>query len=261
MNHTFNILGLKISVLNMLSAIDVIDAWLTENTTGRYICLTNTHGVVESLYNVTIRDAFLKASSCLPDGMPLAWIGRSRGHRHMDRVYGPDLMLEMLKLSAEKGYTNYLCGGHEGVAEKLSDVLKARFPSLKMVGTSCPPFRAMNSEEESALIDEMNANAPDMIWVCLGAPKQELFMAKYASRLNTKVMIGVGAAFEIHVGSLKQAPSWMQNCGMEWLFRLCVEPRRLWRRYFKNNPLFLFHIFLESTGLKKYPLEQENHSP
>jgi N-acetylglucosaminyldiphosphoundecaprenol N-acetyl-beta-D-mannosaminyltransferase len=254
---TFNLLGLKIAALNMASAVGLIADWLTDDQSGRYICVSGVHGIMESLEDCGVKDAHNHANLCLPDGMPLTWIGRCRGHREMNRVYGPDLMLAVLELSAEKGYTNYFYGGKEGIAEELKQAMITRFPRLQVIGTHCPPFHDLTSEETDRMAEEINSLRPDLLWVGLSTPKQELFMAAHASLLQAKIMIGVGAAFDFHTGRIKQAPSWMQRCGLEWLFRLCVEPRRLWRRYLRNNPLFLFHLFLECTRLRKYPVDQE----
>jgi len=168
------------------------------------------------------------------------------------RVYGPDLMIEMIKRSAKKGYTNFFFGGKSGVSEILRDKLIGRFAELCIVGVFSPPFRSLNQREENEVYELFERLSPDITWVGLSTPKQERWMATNIHKLNTRVMIGVGAAFDFHTGLLKQAPKWMQKCGLEWAFRLYVEPRRLWKRYLKNNPLFIWKFALEILGIKKY---------
>jgi N-acetylglucosaminyldiphosphoundecaprenol N-acetyl-beta-D-mannosaminyltransferase len=178
----------------------------------------------------------------------------------MGRVYGPDLMLRMLEESARRGYTSFFLGGGEGVAEDLRTRMVERFPGLRVVGTFCPPWRPLTDPERRELTARIDASRPDLMWVGLGAPKQDLFMAEYHELLKCKVMIGVGAAFDFHTGRVRQAPRWMMKAGLEWLFRLAVEPRRLWRRYLRNNPAFLWHIFLEQSGLRSYPCQGRDAS-
>ena len=173
----------------------------------------------------------------------------------MDRVYGPDLMLSLLAESQRNGFTNFFLGGAEGVADDLASRMVARFPGLQIVGTYCPPFRPLTDRERDDLVAMVNRARPDLVWVGLGAPKQDLFMAEYHDVFRTKVMIGVGAAFDFHTGRVQQAPRWMMRNGLEWLFRLGVEPLRLGPRYLRNNPAFIWHIFLQETGLRKYPVD------
>jgi N-acetylglucosaminyldiphosphoundecaprenol N-acetyl-beta-D-mannosaminyltransferase len=198
-----------------------------------------------------LNDSFL----CTPDGMPMVWMGKIAKHREMDRVYGPDLMELICASSPKRGWRHFLYGGAEGVAKQLKARLEERFPGLQVVGTYTPPFRPLNVEEQRHLAQMVEEARPDIFWVGLSTPKQEKFMFEYLPKLNTTLMVGVGAAFDFHSGRVKQAPRWIQRSGLEWLFRLCQEPRRLWRRYLRNNPLFVGRVFLQLTGLRKYPLE------
>ena len=251
-----NVLGTKITTLNMHSALEFIDNRLKENKFGYYVCATNVHGIMESLKYPKVKEAYNQADVCVPDGMPLVWLGKLHGHKEIGRVYGPDLMLKLLELSASKGFTNYFYGGKEGVAEELKKRMQERFPGLKVIGTFCPPFRELNEKEEKEIMEQINKCQPDFLWIGLSAPKQELLMARWKEKgIKAKVMIGVGAAFDFHTGRIKQAPKWIQKMGMEWFFRLCMEPRRLAPRYFRNNPVFLFHIFLQLTNIRKYPAD------
>jgi N-acetylglucosaminyldiphosphoundecaprenol N-acetyl-beta-D-mannosaminyltransferase len=173
----------------------------------------------------------------------------------MDRVYGPDLMLALLELSAKKGYSHFFYGGAEGVAEELKARMGRRFPGLNVVGTHCPPFRPLEPDEKDRLIEKVDGLAPNFFWVGLSTPKQELFMTEFHERLNANVMLGVGAAFDFHTGRVRQAPRWMMRAGLEWFFRLCTEPRRLGPRYLRNNPAFIWHMLLQGTGVRTYPID------
>lgn len=167
----------------------------------------------------------------------------------MDRVYGPDLMLALCERSLEKGYRHFFYGGAPGVPERLAERLGARFPGLRVVGTFSPPFRPLTLEEDEKVVRMINGASPDILWVGLGAPKQERWMAEHRDRLRVPVMIGVGAAFDFYAGVKRQAPRWMQRAGLEWLFRLCQEPRRLWRRYLLNIPRFLCLVAAQELGI------------
>jgi N-acetylglucosaminyldiphosphoundecaprenol N-acetyl-beta-D-mannosaminyltransferase len=178
----------------------------------------------------------------------MVWLGRRRGHPHVRRVYGPDLMLDLL---AVPGLRHFFYGGAPGVTTLLRQRLEARFPSLQIVGAYEPPFRPLTAEELAALARQIAAARPDIMWIGLSTPKQERFMAAHIDLLATTLMIGVGAAFDFHAGRVPQAPRWMQRAGLEWLYRLCREPRRLGPRYLKNNPRFLYYLLLESLGLRR----------
>jgi N-acetylglucosaminyldiphosphoundecaprenol N-acetyl-beta-D-mannosaminyltransferase len=249
-----NILGVGVSAINMVLAREAILEAVRQRAKG-YICVTGVHGVIESQSDPQLRAIHNRAYLCTPDGMPMSWIGRLRGFAQMDRVYGPDLMLEICGISAEQGIKHFLYGGANGVAELLKQRLVERFPGLQVVGTFEPPFRPLNATESRELQAKVTAVKPDIFWVGLSTPKQERFMAEYLPKLPVILMVGVGAAFDIHCGQLRQAPRWMQRHGLEWLFRLGCEPRRLWRRYFRNNPLFVLLLCCQTLGLKKYRLE------
>ena len=249
-----NILGVGLSAINLDLAQEAIARALAKKS-GGYICVTGVHGVMEAQQDPRFRSILNQSFLNTPDGMPMVWIGRLNGCREMDRVYGPDLMLRVCEFTRDKNYTHFLYGGAIGVAEELQQKLKAKFPGLRIVGTYTPPFRPLNETEEAELIRVVNEKKPDILWVGLSTPKQEKFMAQYQDKFNVTLMFGVGAAFDFHAGRVRQAPFWMQRGGLEWFFRLCCEPRRLWRRYLRNNPLFAFRFFCQWTGLKKYALE------
>jgi len=249
-----NVLGVGISVLNLQTALDEIAGAIREKRKG-YICVRDAHGVMLAQKDAGFRRILNEAFLCTPDGMPMVWMGRLRGHREMGRVYGPDLMLEVCAWSEKNPCRHFFYGGVPGVAELLAEKLKAKFPKLEVVGTFTPPFRPLNADEEKELREMVRAAKPDILWVGLSTPKQEKFMAEFLPKLGVTLMIGVGAAFDFHSGRVRQAPRWMHRSGLEWFYRLCSEPRRLAKRYFKNNPLFALKIAGQLCGLKKYPLE------
>ena len=196
-----------------------------------------------------LNDSFLTT----PDGMPLVWAGRFL-HRKagVSRVYGPDLMREIFQATEGSGVRHFFYGGAEGVAEALREEMLKRFPESEIVGVHTPPFRALTNEEETDLHQQLLAAKPDIIWVGLGAPKQEHFMAEHVEKLPCKLMIGVGAAFDFYTGRVRQAPRWMQRSGLEWVFRLAQEPRRLVARYLKTNPRFLWMLGAQAFLAKDF---------
>ena len=252
-----NILGVGISVLNLDTAVAAIAAAVKERAKG-YICVTGVHGVMEAQDSPPFREILNKAFLNTPDGMPMVWLGKLDGNKTMSRVYGPDLMEAVFAWSREArdpGCSHYFYGGAPGVAEELRRNMQARFPGIVVRGCHSPPFRPLNAEEEAALAAEIARLRPDIIWVGLSTPKQEKFMAEYLPKLDATLMVGVGAAFDFFAGRTRQAPRWIQRSGFEWLYRLCQEPRRLWKRYLKNNPLFVMKLIGQLTGFRKYSID------
>jgi N-acetylglucosaminyldiphosphoundecaprenol N-acetyl-beta-D-mannosaminyltransferase len=254
MTTRVNVLGVGVSVLNRDTAVAAIADAVRARRKG-YICVTGVHGVMEAQDDPAFRKILNDAFLCTPDGMPMVWMGRLNGHSEMRRVYGPDLMLDVCAWSEKNPCHHFFYGGAPGVVEALVEKFKARFPQLEIAGTFTPPFRPMNTVEEKQFVETVRAAKPDILWVGLSTPRQEKFMAEFLPKLDVTLMIGVGAAFDFHSGRVKQAPRWMQRSGLEWFYRLCQEPRRLAKRYFKNNPLFALKIVGQLCGLKKYPLE------
>ena len=246
-----NVLGVNVSAINMPMALETLDGWIARRER-HYVCVTNVYGVMESQRDTVLREIHNAAGLVTPDGMPLVWISRLKGHRHVSRVYGPDLMLAMCERSRERGYRHYLYGGMAGVPEKLAAGLQSRFPGLSVAGIHSPPFRALSAEEDEEVTRLINEAAPDIVWVGLGTPKQERWMASHVGKLTAPVLVGVGAAFDFHSGSKRQAPRGMQRSGLEWLFRLATEPRRLWRRYLINNPRFIIAVAMQLAGLRRH---------
>jgi N-acetylglucosaminyldiphosphoundecaprenol N-acetyl-beta-D-mannosaminyltransferase len=232
-----NILGVSVSCINLDDAVRTIERWIATSSRN-YVCITGVHGVMESRRDKRLRSIHNDAGMVTPDGMPLVWLSRLFGKRRTDRVYGPDLMRKMTAVSSLCGYRQFYYGGAEGVADRLKEVLVNAHPGLEVAGAFCPPFRELTPEEDEAVVDAINAVRPHIVWVGLSTPKQEFWMAKHMGRIEAPVIVGVGAAFDFLAGTKRQAPRWMQRGGLEWLFRLCSEPRRLWRRYAYIVPAF-----------------------
>ena len=239
-----NILSVGISITSMSEVLAIIESLIKQGERN-YVCVTGVHGVMECQKNERLRQIHNASGLTVPDGMPLVWIGRLNGFKNISRVYGPDLMLKIFKLSQRKGYTHFLYGGNIGVAEKLQRILEKKFPGIHIVGTYTPPFRSLNKQETKELQEQVSQLKPDLFWVGMSTPKQEKFMADYIHKLDTKVMIGVGAAFDIHAGIIKDAPRLFKIIGMQWFYRLCQEPKRLWRRYLYNNPVFVYKYLMQ----------------
>ena len=249
-----NVLGVGVSAIDMDDALRLTDRLLQQNGRG-YVCVTGVHGVMEAQQDKSLRNILNRSFLTTPDGMPMVWIGKLTGHRGMDRVYGPDYMLDLCRLSVERGYRHFLYGGNTGVAERLAGELTRRFPGIQIAGTYTPPFRPLSPVEDADLAAQVAATRPDIFWVGLSTPKQERFMAQYIDKLDVKLMVGVGAAFDIHTGGIKDSPRWMKRSGLQWFHRLCQEPRRLWRRYCINNPKFVWKIGLQFLGVRKFGIE------
>ena len=235
-----NVLGVGISVLDQDRAREFLFDAVRNGKRG-YVTVTGVHGVTEAQSDPSLMEIFDRALLVTPDGMPMVWMGRLQKHSSIRRVYGPDLVLNLCDHSRANEFSHFFFGGKPGVAEQLAQVLEARFPGLRIAGTFSPPFGPLSKEERDALARKVSEARPDFFWVGLSTPKQEFFMAEYISVLsNAKIFIGVGAAFDLLTGHVRQAPRWMQSVGLEWFYRLIQEPKRLWRRYLINNPLFIF---------------------
>jgi N-acetylglucosaminyldiphosphoundecaprenol N-acetyl-beta-D-mannosaminyltransferase len=250
MDSSVNILGVHVSAINMDQALETITDWLARREP-HYVCVTGAHGILESRREKGLRRIHNNAGLVTPDGMSLVWLSQLKGFRQVKRVYGPDLLLHLCKLSTSKGYRHFFYGGSPIVLEKLSNNLIRQFPDLKIVGMHSPPFRPATPEEDSLITQSINHSGADIVWVGLSTPKQEYWMSEHTGKINAPVLIGVGAAFDFLSGSKKQAPRWVQRAGMEWLFRLGTEPRRLWRRY-AQYPLFLALVIAQSLGVTRY---------
>jgi len=257
-----NVLGVGISRLNLDDATRRLQRAAATPGLRGYVTITGVHGVIESQDDEELKRIHNRSFLSTPDGMPMVWLGRLDGHRPMGRVYGPDLMRDLLAGSTDHGHRHFFFGGGEGVAEALRDAVVARHPGLDVVGLHTPPFRPLTDEESDALAAEIERLRPHFLWVGLSTPKQERFMAAFLERFRDLardwdhglLLVGVGAAFDFHAGRVRQAPLWIQRSGLEWAFRLAMEPRRLWRRYLRNNPRFLALTALQLTRLRRYEM-------
>ena len=244
-----DILGLQVSAIDMPTAVATIERWIADRER-HYVCICTVHTVMECHRDPALQRAVNAAGLRTPDGMPLVWLSRRAGHRHVQRVYGPDLMLELCARSAVTGHRHFFYGGAPGVAGELAARLQRRFPGLQVAGTYTPPVLPVGAIEDAATIERINASGADIVWVGLGTPKQDWWVANHRPLLEAPVLIAVGAAFDFHSGRVRQAPRWMQRNGLEWLFRLSQDPRRLWKRYVFGNAWFVSRVIASSARLR-----------
>ena len=231
------ILGTRLDATSYEDACDRIQTWATQ-LTSCYVVAANVHVVMTGYWQRSYQQVVNKAALVTPDGMPLVWALRLLGVKGQQRVYGPDLMLAWCDRAAKFQIPLYLYGGKSAMLAKLQGNLEQRFPGLLIAGTHSPPFRPLTATEEEIDLERIEASGARVVLVALGCPKQEEWMARHQGKLPV-VMIGVGAAFSFHSGEVSQAPRWLMRLGLEWLYRLSVEPRRLWQRYLVNNPMFV----------------------
>jgi N-acetylglucosaminyldiphosphoundecaprenol N-acetyl-beta-D-mannosaminyltransferase len=233
------VLGVPLALTDYAETVAWIDAMVEARERG-YVCVCNVHTVMASQEDPELRSALLSSSINVPDGQPLVWALNALGHSLGGRVYGPELMARACAHSAATGRRFYLYGGRsQGALVQLALKLRQRYPGVKIVGGYAPPHRPINAEERGAIGREINQSGADVVWVGIGVPKQEKWMAQMRDELEAPVLIGVGAAFDFHADLVAQAPSWLQDAGLEWAYRLAREPRRLWRRYLRYNPRFV----------------------
>jgi N-acetylglucosaminyldiphosphoundecaprenol N-acetyl-beta-D-mannosaminyltransferase len=238
--HEADILGIRFDLLSCTQALATIESWRRRGKR-RYVTFSNPHSVMMSQRDDRLSRAFAQAGMTLPDGTGIIAAANLLGYRNQGRVAGPSFMLACCDWGRQHGYRHYFCGGGDGVAEALAARLAEQYPGLRVVGTCSPPFRELSPEEDEALVARVNAAKPDIVWVGLGAPKQERWMAAHAAHVKATAMMGVGAAFDFHAGKTSWAPRWVRRLGIEWAYRLACEPRRMWRRNL-DSPLFLFRV-------------------
>jgi N-acetylglucosaminyldiphosphoundecaprenol N-acetyl-beta-D-mannosaminyltransferase len=247
-----NVLGIAVDALNPEGALARVTRVLRSGRKG-YVCAVGVHGILEARRDPMVARAFADAAIVVPDGTPAVWVGRLQKHASMRHVTGPALMRAIFSRDEFACYSHFFYGGKEGVAGELAASMLRQFPSARIAGTYTPPFRPLTLAEESDLVRTINVCKPDMIWVGISTPKQELFMRRMLPRLDTRLMLGVGAAFDFHTGRIKDCAPWVKTAGLHWLHRLLQDPKRLWRRNL-GNAAFMWHIALQLTGLKVYPL-------
>jgi N-acetylglucosaminyldiphosphoundecaprenol N-acetyl-beta-D-mannosaminyltransferase len=241
---SYRVLDVRVDAVQIPDAIQIVERWIEERGPARYVAVTGMHGVSVSREDAEFGKILSHAGLVVPDGMPLVWLGRWQGFKHMKRrVYGPELMETFCRETGSR-YRHFFYGGAPGVADALAKAEYERH-GIQIAGTYCPPFRPLTHEEEEEVQIRIAETRPDVLWVGLSTPKQERWMYEHRNSLQVPVMLGVGAAFDLNTGRLKQAPEWMRESGLEWLFRLCAEPRRLWQRYIVNGSKFLWAVCTE----------------
>jgi len=234
-----DILGIPIALTDYDEAMNVMDGMVARREPG-YVCCVAVHAVMVAQRDREMREALLRSDLTVPDGMPLVWAANMLGEDLEQRVYGPELMRRYTDRCVERGHRVWLYGGRDqGALVQLALQLRRRHPGIRIVGGYAPPFRPLTGEEEDAICAQINEAAPDVLWVGIGVPKQEKWMARMRERLDVPVMCAVGAAFDFHAGRISQAPGWMQDRGLEWTYRIAQEPRRLLPRYLYYNPRFM----------------------
>jgi N-acetylglucosaminyldiphosphoundecaprenol N-acetyl-beta-D-mannosaminyltransferase len=246
----YKVLGVRVDAVKMPEVIAQIQQWIAAGVGGNYVAVTGMHGVSESLRDPSLREIINQAGLVVPDGMPLVWLARWHGIQLKRRVTGSELMETFCRETGPR-YRHYFYGGASGVARDLANKLRDRF-GIAVAGTFTPPFRPLTAEEEQQVSTDVRETAPDILWVGLSTPKQERWMYAHRGTLDVPVMLGVGAAFDMHSGRLDRAPVWLQEIGLEWLYRLVAEPRRLWKRYLVIVPRAACNVLLEMLHIVKY---------
>jgi len=251
--QTVNILGIEICSETLSNVLKIIKNLLLKDIdNSKYICATSVHGIIEAQDDVEMKEVLSRSFLNCPDGKPLAFVGRLHGIRRMHQIKGPDLFLHICKITSKMNIRHYFYGGKEGVAKDLSEKMRKRYPGFKVAGFFCPPFHLLSETEKNDIAHKINISKADIVWVGLSTPKQEKWAAEFKDRLEAKIIFTVGAAFDFHTGNIKFAPPWMCKIGLEWLYRLISEPKRLWPRYSRIVPLFLYLSVLQLLKIRKY---------
>jgi N-acetylglucosaminyldiphosphoundecaprenol N-acetyl-beta-D-mannosaminyltransferase len=249
----FFVSGVRIHAIRVADAVSTIDDWISRKHQD-YVVLTGAHGVVEMQSDAALREINNRAGLTTPDGMSVVWVGRLRGQRNIEKVYAPDIMHETFQFGVARGYRHFLYGGNDGVAQALKEKLEERYPGIQVVGTYTPPFRALTDAETSEVIRAIDSVETDIVWCGLGCPKQERWMRDFRPKLKAPVLIGVGAGFDFLSGKKPLAPRWIQRSGFEWFYRMLSEPRRLWPRYSRVVPKFVYYAMRDLvTGRRGAP--------
>jgi len=245
------VLGVPVSALTMNEAITTIGDWIA-NGERHYVCTLDVHALMESQSAPDVRDVYRSAAMVTPDGMPLVWLLHRSGHRAADRICGPDLMPALFLQSQQHGYRHFLYGSTETTLARLQQELNRTFPGARIVGSYSPPFRTLTRDEEDDVDRLVNVADPDIVWVGLGAPKQDRWMAAHRGALKAPVLIGVGAAFDMIAGTVKRAPRFLRRTGCEWMYRVAQEPSRLTKRYLHSNSRFVIRVIGERLHFRRH---------
>ena len=259
----FQVLGVRVEAAQITDVVDQMKEWIRERKGCHSIAATGMNGIVEAQHDAEFKQVLNATDLVVPDGMPLVWLGRRRGHALARRVYGPDLLLAFCEKTAGCGFRHFFYGAElePDVPGRLAEKLKQRFPGTIVAGTYSRPSPSASLAQEDEILSRVTRAAPDVLWVGLGELRQVRWMHEHRIKLNVPVVVGVGAAFDMISGRRKQAPRWMREHGLEWLFRLFQEPRRLWRRYLIYGTQFVAWIALESLGLKKFSPSTDDGKP
>ena len=237
----YNVIGCHINKLTKADALnDVISR--VRNGGGGYVCFTNVHVSVMAREDNEIQNIINSSFMSLPDGKPLYWVGKAKGLDNLEQIPGPDFFPELINARTDPPLRHYFFGGKQETLDTLVENIKTKYPHTQIVGAESPPFRELTSDEVESGLARIRDSKADIVWVGLGAPKQEKWMAEHWQSLKPAILFGVGAAFDFHAGNIQRAPEWTQRLGLEWLHRLLSEPRRLWKRYFYTNTMFLFYL-------------------
>src|SRR6266567_336731 len=249
-SRTFTVLGVRVNAVQIPDVMAQMERWISERRQCHFIAVTGMHGVTEAQHEGSFKQILNSADLVVPDGMPLVWLGRRQGYPLERRVYGPELMQTFCCVTGSK-YRHFFYGGMPGVPTLLAEILQKN-SGIQVVGIHSPPFRTLSKEEDEEILAQINAVKPDVLWIGLNTPKQEQWMYEHRPKLRVPVVVGVGAAFDLNCGRIKQAPRWMRENGLEWFFRLCQEPRRLWRRYLIYGSEFLWNIAWEFLSAHRF---------
>ena len=252
MTDKVNILGFGISKINIEGVIKQVGQYIGGGGY-HYVLASNVHTVMMSQQDDYYRRISNKADICLPDGKPLVWAAELLEEARIERICGRDLMMSLCQESLKSGYSHYFFGGRETVLKSLIKKLRTKYPGLNIAGSYSPPFRPPTHEEDAQIIQMINESKADIVWVGLGAPKQERWIAEHLGKIESPVMVAVGAAFDFLAGNVSQAPQWIQKAGLEWLYRFSIEPHRLWRRYVLNNPRYIYLLLCQRLKLREFP--------
>jgi N-acetylglucosaminyldiphosphoundecaprenol N-acetyl-beta-D-mannosaminyltransferase len=245
--RSVEVIGIRLYSGTLLSAVDHVLDEVVKGAEPKNLCIsaTGAHGIIEAKKNPSFKDQLNHFYMNLPDGMPGVWVGRLKGASEMERGYGPDFFKYVMERSAGRPVNHFFCGGKEGVAGKLRDVCREKFGNTNVTGIYTPPFKKVDEFDYSGIAEKINQSGADIVWIGISTPKQEEFAARLSRYTRVHFLITVGAAFDFHIGNVKQAPAWIQKAGLEWFFRLCMEPGRLYKRYLDIVPRFLWFSCLD----------------
>lgn len=246
----FKVLGVRVNAVQIPDVVARMADWIFERNACHFIAVTGMHGVTEAQQDPFFKQILNAADLVVPDGMPLVWLGRRSGYSLQRRVYGPELMQAFCCATGSR-YRHFFYGGMPGVPVQLAESLRMKF-GIQSVGSYSPPFRPLSAEEDDKILASIHSVKPDVLWIGLSTPKQERWMYEHRPKLRVPVVVGVGAAFDINTGRVKQAPTWVREHGLEWFFRLLQEPRRLWRRYLIYGSKFVWSVASELLSLRRF---------